>query len=242
PNKKIKENFHSLVVETNGGRLLTGINIGRTNRHLILRDAENREMRIPLTEIAEEENGASLMPAGLVDSLTRGELTDLVAFLSQLGKEGPFSIGQRRWVRHWEVVAATEENLDYVRRTGVSAAADSSESLAWAKTYSLVSGNVPLAGVPVLTIPARKLKTSILRFRLEVTSPGKVQLNSDSIAAAGIWVDGSSLEPRPAMQIDLEQGVHTVTVAVDRNKSNGRLQVELVEVTDSPAGVQLLVD
>jgi len=30
--------------------------------------------------------GGSLMPAGLADNLTRGELVDLVRFLSELGK------------------------------------------------------------------------------------------------------------------------------------------------------------
>jgi putative heme-binding domain-containing protein len=242
PNKKIKENFHSLVVETNGGRLLTGINIGRTNKHLILRTAESREMRIPLTDIAEEEPGASLMPAGLIDSLTRGELTDLVAFISQLGKEGPFSLGQRRWVRHWEVVAPTKSNQDRLSEANFAKAADPSEQFQWDKAYSLVSGALPLSDLSILDVSKSKSKTSIFRFRLEVTSAGKVQLNWNEIDSVSVWIDGAPIKSQSTMQAELREGIHTVTVAIDRNKFKGALQVELVDATGSAARAQLVRD
>jgi hypothetical protein len=45
------------------------------------------------------------MPNGLADSLTRGEFVDLVRFLSELGKPGPFSTflpaPNRRGERPW---------------------------------------------------------------------------------------------------------------------------------------------
>ena len=46
------------------------------------------------------------MPAGLTDTLTRGELVDLVRFLSELGKIGPYAVGKDRVFRRWQVLRA----------------------------------------------------------------------------------------------------------------------------------------
>ena len=42
------------------------------------------------------------MPDGLVDSLTRQEFVDLVRFLSELGKVGPYAPNPARLVRRWQ--------------------------------------------------------------------------------------------------------------------------------------------
>ncbi len=88
PSAKIKENYHSLIVETDRGQVLTGIKLGQTDEALLLRDAQGRELTIPLDSIEEQTDGGSLMPRGVVDLLTRDELIDLVRFLSELGKVG----------------------------------------------------------------------------------------------------------------------------------------------------------
>ena len=51
------------------------------------------------------------MPAGLTDTLTRDELVDLVRFLSELGKIGPYSVGQARVVRRWQVLQPPPRSL-----------------------------------------------------------------------------------------------------------------------------------
>jgi hypothetical protein len=68
--------------------------VRQTDSELILRDAEDRELKVPLDSIDEVQDGGSLMPTGLADALTRDELVDLVRFLSELGK-GDFAIGRR---------------------------------------------------------------------------------------------------------------------------------------------------
>src|SRR6185436_14512459 len=45
----------------------------------------------------------SIMPAGLADLLTDGEFLDLVRFLSELGKPGPFAVTNAPLVRRWRV-------------------------------------------------------------------------------------------------------------------------------------------
>ena len=68
----------------------------QTDKELVLRDVEDHEVAIPRDAIEEKKEGGSLMPVGLSDGLTRGELVDLVRFLSELGKVGPYAVSQAR--------------------------------------------------------------------------------------------------------------------------------------------------
>jgi putative heme-binding domain-containing protein len=104
PNAKIKENYHSLVVVADG-RITSGIRVRETEQEIVLRDVEDREIAIPLDAVELKKDGESLMPVGLADSLTRGELVDLVRFLSELGKVGPYAASSTPIARRWEALA-----------------------------------------------------------------------------------------------------------------------------------------
>ncbi len=54
PDKQVKEGFHSVVVETDEGKVVNGIQVRKTDDELVLRDAEDREIAIPLKTIAEQ--------------------------------------------------------------------------------------------------------------------------------------------------------------------------------------------
>lgn len=86
PAKNVKEGYATIVVQTTDGRVLTGIQIARSDEELALRDATGAEIRIPAADVDEESVGSSLMPVGLVDPLSRDELADLVRYLSELGR------------------------------------------------------------------------------------------------------------------------------------------------------------
>ncbi len=86
PAKNVKEGYQTLVVLTDDGRVVTGIQVARSDEALVIRDALDREVRVPTAEIDEESIGTSLMPAGLIDPLSREEFADLVRYLSELGK------------------------------------------------------------------------------------------------------------------------------------------------------------
>ena len=86
PAKNVKEGYATLVVQTADGRVLTGIQVARSDEQLVLRDATGAEIRIPTADIDEESVGSSLMPVGLIDPLSRDELADLVRYLSELGR------------------------------------------------------------------------------------------------------------------------------------------------------------
>src|SRR5262249_28089278 len=104
PSKQVKENYHAVAVATDDGRIHTGIKLRQTDRELVLRDADDREVSIPVSSIDDQKIAGSVMPAGLADGLTRSELVDLVRFLSELGKVGRYAVGTRRVCRRWQVL------------------------------------------------------------------------------------------------------------------------------------------
>lgn len=86
PAKNVKEGYNTVVVQTAGGQVVSGIQVSRSDAELVLRDATGKEVKIPVADIDEESAGTSLMPAGLVDALSREELADLVRYLAELGR------------------------------------------------------------------------------------------------------------------------------------------------------------
>jgi putative heme-binding domain-containing protein len=90
PNKEVKESYEAIEVTTKDGDLHTGYRLRADARELVMRDVTlNKEVRLRRDQIAEQRDRGSLMPAGLVDHLTRAELRDLFRFLSELGKSPP---------------------------------------------------------------------------------------------------------------------------------------------------------
>ncbi|MES2705255.1 MAG: PVC-type heme-binding CxxCH protein [Verrucomicrobiota bacterium] len=85
PSAGFVRSYEPLLVKLKDGSAQYGIQRNRSDRELTLGVPPDVEIRIPLTEIVSTESGEfSLMPAGFGESLTRTELTDLVAFLKSL--------------------------------------------------------------------------------------------------------------------------------------------------------------
>ncbi len=243
PNKAVKEGYHSVVVATDDGRILTGIVLRRTDSELILRDADGREITLATDAIEEEKPGNSLMPAGQTDVLTRAELIDLVRFLSELGKAGPYAVGQARLVRRWQVLPATVEVAVGLKRLGFDAAVRTRDDprLTWMPVYSKVSGVLPLSDVPTVPerdgSPARKW----VRFQLDVSTSGPLRLGLNAADGMMVWVDGDRQEARDEMNLDLSTGIHTVTFAIDPEHRRDDLTCELRDVPGSPARAQIVL-
>ncbi|MBI1917305.1 MAG: HEAT repeat domain-containing protein [Planctomycetes bacterium] len=244
PNKAIKEGYHSLVVTTKKGQILTGVKVRQSNRELILRNAEDKEISIPLKEIDTQENGGSLMPEGLNDTLTRGELVDLVRFLSELGKVGPFQVGKERVVRRWQVLEPEREAYGPLYREGIAATASDAPWQTWSPAYSNVAGSLPLADVPMFRLrrglEGDTLLVGAVRCQLEVTTPGKVKLLVNATDGIRLWVGGTPVEVRKEIELDLKQGLHTLTYGLDLGKRREALRVEVAEVKGSPAQVRVV--
>jgi putative heme-binding domain-containing protein len=224
PSKIIKEGYHSLNVVTNRGKLYTGIKVRETKDELVLRDAEDREIMIPVKDIEERSNGGSLMPEGLADPLTRNELVDLVRFLSELGKVGPYSVSKARLVRRWEVLEPAEVAAGY----------------GWRTTYGTVAGFLPL-----LDLPKQPKNATLVRFQLEATTPGKIMLKVNDLAGLTLSMDGKfvtsgMLSRMTEVELDLSLGKHTLGFAVERDKCGKELRCELQDVPGSAARVSIV--
>src|SRR5207302_488004 len=102
---------------------------------------------IPTGQIDERGGGGSLMPDGLDQLLTDAELTDLVRFLSELGKPGPFAIGHVPTARRWKYLAAVPDHVTRPDPDLVGQALREDRRLPWATAFSKVAGDLPLAAV-----------------------------------------------------------------------------------------------
>jgi len=95
PQKEIKEGFEAVQATTKTGEIIVGYRAPGPPQDLSLRDpATGAVQRLPRPTVAEEKELGSLMPAGLLHSLTREELLDLFSYLGSLGKAAAPTTGK----------------------------------------------------------------------------------------------------------------------------------------------------
>ncbi len=235
PNAKIKENYHSLVVVADG-RITSGIRVRETDQELVLRNVEDREVAIPLDAIELKKDGDSLMPVGLADTLTRGELVDLVRFLSELGKVGPYAASSAPIVRRWEALAPSPAAAALFENSPPDEVPGDAPGLRWNSVYSEVSGDLPLATVPPLA--AEKLGAwRVVRCQCEVSTAGKIALRPSG-PVERLWFDDNPVKLDDAATIDMSSGTHTITLLASGDDEP--LRLELADVPGSAAQAQLV--
>jgi len=88
PSKTIEPQYATQVVETADGKLINGILAKRTGTEVILRSAEDKEIRIPTADIVSMQAQAiSAMPEMLLRDLTAQQAVDLIDYLASLHME-----------------------------------------------------------------------------------------------------------------------------------------------------------
>src|SRR5204863_9799605 len=86
PQREIKEGYMSVSIVTQDGEEFQGYLRNESANDLTIHDVlQNRDIRVPRSRIKEKRQTGSVMPSGLVDSMSRGEVVDLVRYLSELG-------------------------------------------------------------------------------------------------------------------------------------------------------------
>jgi len=242
PNKKLKEGYQTLVVVTDKGKSFSGIKVRQTDTDLILRNNEDQEFAVPLAQIDEQINGASLMPTGLIDRLTTSEVVDLVRFLSELGKVGQFQVSRDRLVRSWQTLIPTPDAEFRVRRTRLASIAQNDPVFSWKAAYSRVDGTLPTKGLPALPFHGafKPEPMVVVRFDFDVTTAGPVDLQLGLTTGLTVWLDGTPLESAETTRLEPEVGRHRVTIGVSVNDRAEPLRVELKDVEGSPAQLNLV--
>lgn len=209
---------------------------------LVIRNVAGIEESIPKDQIKVHESvPGSLMPPGLTAGLEKKEFIDLVGYLSKLGQSGDFRVPNALFVRRWRAISGNKEWQAKVKQEGIGHVIKSDTKNSLLPVYSQVGGGVPLEELPVFEAGAKQY--SALQFEIEVLTAGNVGLLLDSTEGITAW---SGQKPLPLNQsggvLTLPQGIHSITLAVDRNiRKNGPLSVQIQDADTSPAQVRLVM-
>jgi putative heme-binding domain-containing protein len=239
PSQAIKEEYLTKVISTTAGQVVTGVVVERNKNQVVLKDATGKLVRLPASDIDEEANGKSLMPEGITRILTRGELLDLIRFVAELGKPGPYGVRPagtvQRWKRLREVPTALREgvpNRDVLRDTLLRAGPE-----AWDPAYPQVNGVLPLEEL-------RKPGSSepiYLQTELQVTQGGSVEVRLETAASATFWVEEEPFENQTRAIVSVTPGLHRITVRVVPGNTDVRgLKVELRKPAESKGQFELV--
>jgi hypothetical protein len=215
---------------TNDGKLLSGIPIGRDDENLRVRLANGNELAIPIETIDDEQPGQSLMPRGLVDSLTKEELIDLVAFLSALGRISGFTVSTDPVVRSFETLAVTQDAIRRLNRTSIDSVASEHDNptFKWRLITTKVDGTLPLEELEVFKQNAASPTLSFIRFNFDIplaVQTTKIGMNPE---IAYLWIDGKPIPPENLYAIEFSSGLHQIVIGVNplNFKSNFSVSVQ----------------
>lgn len=213
PNAKIKENYHTAVVVTVDGLQITGIETAESSAsERVFRDASNKPIRIPRDDIEAETIGPSLMPAGLVERLSRQEQLDLIRFLSVLGKPGEFDASQRNIARRLEVLAGTHRREQLGLENILS-----KENKAWKLAQARLSGKLERNVLQDLTKQPVNISLVHVYVKVvfEVIDAGATVQANHAVAA---WVDGEEATLEGAQLKNLSLGEQELVLRFDARK------------------------
>jgi putative heme-binding domain-containing protein len=237
PSKVVREGYTTAIVFTTDGKAFTGVVQRESPTELVLRDPVRDEIVIPVKDIEEKRVGGSLMPEGLDHSLTDGELADLVRFLSELGRPGPFAVTHVRVARTWQCLTLPPGRLAALEGPALGKALREDAGLTWAPHYAQVSGLVALR--EALTAPEETVVFA--RCKLEVTTGGKLRLDLNDADGLALWIDGTPVETGTAIALDLPPGVTMLVFRVNlKLRQDAHLRCALADVPGSSAQAHFL--
>jgi len=233
PNLAIKEQFVTRVFTTVDGQTITGIVVDRDDVRVNVKDAGGKPITIPVADIEEEEEGKSLMPQGLTKFLTRQELIDLVKFISELGRPGPYAIRSVPTIQRWRLLRSIDSelkgdvpNVEIFREHVLDAPAE-----AWVAAYAMTAGELPLAefGKPGDVL--------YLQGEVEVVDAGPVTVDVTTTEQAQLWIDAEPFDAESKPTVELAKGRHRVTlrIVVGAATEAARVRVELTKPSGSKA-------
>lgn len=240
PDAKMKEGFQSLVIQTDDGEVLTGLQRSRTEEQIELLLADGRTVKVATSSIEAIREGKSIMPAGLVDRLNKQQLVHLVRFLTELGRNPAYSVGTEPIVRSWQSLQYSQEAHTLLNRTSVDAVATQDARLNWADMTSLVNGTLPTTSLPTFQPHRDTPATAYVRFAIEVQTAGPVQFISSSSTALPFYLDGQPKPYAADMNMDLAPGIHWIVVGIPKNKGVDSLKIQAQAAAGSNTVVRVL--
>jgi putative heme-binding domain-containing protein len=191
PAAKVKEGYHAFSFKMKDGSVMTGIPARENATEIFIRPGPGVEIPLVKANILSRENIGSIMPAGLVDGLEFVPRRNLMAFLGEIGKPGPFDASKSNVARLW---------LFDDQPPGALA-----KSAPATPVYTLVNGQLTKE-----FNPGRLYATA----RLTTATPTSKPLLLTGVKAA--WLDGKALEIKNGQSTAvISAGNHELTVEVD---------------------------
>ncbi len=113
-------------------------------------------------------------------------------------------------------------------------------SSSWLPAYSTTAGDLPLADLPKFTVWNNTAAQSVIRCQLDVTTAGKARLKLNDATGLSAYIGPNPLEAKPVIDLDLQAGVQTITLIVDRSQRTNGIRIELEDVPVSSARVAII--
>jgi len=228
PNRKIKEGYHAIMVETKDGQEFSGVLVRENSEQLVLRDASNKEIPVAKNNVQDRRMSTlSLMPAGIIDGLGAQERVDLFRFLSELGKPGSFDGTKGSVARLWRVRPGIHTVEQFGEEKFVTSDINGKE---WIPIYANVDGRLPANAIRETATPGKYLGLVGLytAAQLQLPKDANVKLKFTGSTEA-IWIDGKAQKPGAELSADLGAGTHTIVVRLDPKKLPESLRLESSE-------------
>jgi putative heme-binding domain-containing protein len=203
PNKQVKEGYTATLVETRGGDVYQGYLINQDPSGVALRESTTeRVIRVAASDVKRKRNIGSLMPDGLVDALTQAEVRDLIRFLSELGKPGPYRVPEAPMVRTWQVLTSVPGGAAKLPPQEAVQVVWHAPASAWQPRYSTAGGELPAEDIAAAGSGGMRW----VRFDVEVLRPGRFRLGPNSAAGLVLWLDGRGIKLGDAGGAEVEMG------------------------------------
>ena len=242
PAAKVKEGYNAKLVRTEDDEVLAGIPIRESDDQVVLRLADNREVTIDKSNIADIKESRSLMPDGLLDTLTEREAIDLVRFIMELGKiDGTMLVKNDGAIRAWDALGWSDKAFTLFNRTSFDAIAGDQSTFVWQLHPALVSGAVPMQGMAKYRPHPGVPDHTFLRTKVVCSRAGQVALNLSEIpkGAVSLWING---KPIPIegnkLMVNIAEGEHWWFVGVNRDMiGDGAIRIGIdTEATTAKLG------
>jgi putative heme-binding domain-containing protein len=230
PNRKIKEGYHAVVLETQDGQELSGVLVRENNEQLVIRDVSNREVALPKNSVKNRTMGGSLMPSGLIENLGSQERIDLFRFLSELGKPGPYDASKGGVARYWRVLPAFHTSEQFGLDKIVSGDVSGGD---WQTVYSQVDGRLIREDIQSAMKQNKYagLVGIFLAAKFQVATGGAAHLKLSDAPGASVWIDGKPVNANPELIAQLAGGAHTLILRLEPAKLPEHVRLESGDAT-----------
>jgi putative heme-binding domain-containing protein len=85
PSRTIAQEYRTQLVQTSDGRTFTGVIVAKTDKEIVIRDAQDKETRLQVVEVEQTiPQPQSIMPEGLLRDLMPQQAADLLDYLFSL--------------------------------------------------------------------------------------------------------------------------------------------------------------